>query len=165
MEKDYLGWEDRLGILRQGCVLEFRLQYPVRLDQGAGKRCGFVARLSLCYSPYSLLCSSTMDDRQLPLVSGIIRGAVPQVDNFGRYLKQEIESSAGERFTRVLWHPEDGSKLILTTPCKYLFPIVRDISLTRSLSQVIPEDIRMGDVGVGDRAPERHWDRCGHGRA
>ncbi|KAF9647728.1 Elongator complex protein 1 [Thelephora ganbajun] len=36
--------------------------------------------------------------------------------NYHWYLKQEIESSAEERFTQVLWHPEDSSKLILATP-------------------------------------------------
>ena len=65
--------------------------------------------------------SSTMDHQQLPLVSGYKPGAVLLVDNFSRYLKQEIESSADERFTRVLWHPEDSSKLIIATPCACAF--------------------------------------------
>ena len=49
-------------------------------------------------------------------------------DDFGRYLKQEIESSADERFKRVLWHPEDSSKLILATACECRFPPISDIS-------------------------------------
>ena len=52
------------------------------------------------------------------------------VNNFGRYLKQEIESSVDERFTRVLWHPEDSSKLILATPCTCAFFAIRYLSNT-----------------------------------
>ena len=71
-----------------------------------------------------------------------MRRSIPQVGNFGRYLKQEIESSINERFTRVLWHPEDGSKLILITPCaRIVLSIACDISLIRYLSQVIPADL------------------------
>lgn len=97
--------------------------------------------------------SSTMDHRELSLVSGQIRGAVLQIDNSGRYLKQEIESSADERFARVLWHPEDSSKLILATPCMYAF-FIWDISLIHRLSSVVPANLRMGDLGIGNYIPE-----------
>jgi elongator complex protein 1 len=63
------------------------------------------------------------------------------IDGSGRYLKQEIESSAGERFTRVLWHPEDSSKLILATSCTHLFFLAPDVFLMLCLSPVMPTDI------------------------
>lgn len=61
-------------------------------------------------------------------------------DDLDRYLKQEIES-AGERFIRVLWHPEDSSKLLLATSCARVFFLARRVLLMSHLSPDMPTDI------------------------
>ena len=83
-------------------------------------------------------------------------------DDFGRYLKQEIESSADERFKRVLWHPEDSSKLILATACECRFPPSRISPICRA-SPTIPTNLRMGNVGVNYHVPKGFKNSFGYG--
>ena len=75
-------------------------------------------------------------------------------DPLNRYLKQEIESSVHERFARVLWHPEDSSKLILATSCTCVFFLVWGDPPIPCFSPALSEDLRMGDMGISYHIPE-----------